>query len=165
MTAVRVRVPQCSGPVVVLNLHTISLVPPPAISRRALLAAAFATACTKPKATGIIGFCFVANRDSRSIAVVDLSRFRTRARIALDAAPSQVVAPAKSARVYVLAPDIATVYEIDAVSLAVSRRVRLGNSALSMRLTRTGDALWVLLRDPAAMVELPLASLHPARRI
>jgi hypothetical protein len=34
-----------------------------------------------------------------------------------------------------------------------------------MRLSRTGDALWVLLRDPAAFVELPLATLRPTRRI
>ena len=45
----------------------------------------------------------------------------------------------------------ATVYEIDAVSLAVSRRVRLGNEAVSMRLSRTGDSLWV----PAARPRCP----------
>ncbi len=34
-----------------------------------------------------------------------------------------------------------------------------------MRLSRTGDALWVLLRDPAALVEVPIASLRPGRRV
>ena len=139
---------------------------PPSISRRALLAAAaFATACEKPKATGILGYCFVANHGSRSVSVVDLSRFRSRTHIALDATPDEVVAPAKPARAYVLARETATVYEIDALTLAVSRRVRLGNQAVGMRLSRTGDALWVLLRDPAALVEVPIASLRAQRRI
>jgi len=122
-------------------------------------------ACQKPKATGILGYCFIANHTSRSVSVLDLSRFRIRAHVALDAAPSEVVAPTKPARAYVLARENATVYEIDAVSLAVSRRVRLGNEAVSMRLSRTGDSLWVLLRDPAALVEVPINSLRPERRI
>src|SRR5262245_58854179 len=93
---------------------TISLVPQP-ISRRVLLASAALATCQKPKATGILGYCFVANQISRSVAVVDLSRFRVRTRIPLDAAPAQIVAPPKPARAYALAPDAATVYEIDAV--------------------------------------------------
>jgi DNA-binding beta-propeller fold protein YncE len=141
-------------------------VTPPSISRRALIAAAaFSAACQKPKATGILGYCLIANYTSRSVSVLDLSRFRVRTHIPLDAAPCEVVAPAKPARAYVLARENATVYEIDAVSLAVSRRVRLGNEAASMRLSRNGDSLWVLLRDPAALVEVPIASLRPARRI
>jgi len=150
-----------------LRLLTIVKVTPPLISRRALIAgaAAFSAACQKPKATRILGYCFIANQGSRSVSVLDLSRFRVRTHIALDAAPSEVVAPVKPARAYVLARENATVYEIDAISLAVSRRVRLGNEAVSMRLSRSGDAVWVLLRDPAALVEVTLSSLHPGRRI
>lgn len=139
---------------------------PPSISRRALIAAAaFSAACQKPKATGILGYCFIANYTGRSVSVLDLSRFRVRTHIPLDAAPCEVVAPVKPARAYVLARENATVYEIDAVSLAVSRRIRLGNEAASMRLSRNGDSLWVLLRDPAALVEVPIASMRAERRI
>src|SRR5690242_5311533 len=149
-----------------VRVNTITIVPHPPITRRAILAAAaFGAACRKPKATGILGYCFVANRDSRSISVVDLSRFRTRANIALDAAPTEIVAPAKPARAYVLAPQAGTIYEVDAVSLAISRRIRLGNDAAGMRLSRAGDSLWVLMRDPAALIEVPLSSLHPQRQI
>jgi len=141
-------------------------VPPVPITRRALLAAAaLGAACQKPKATGIHGYCFVVNYDSHSVSVVDLSRFRTRTQIALDAAPAEVIAPAKPARAYVLAPEIATIYEIDAVRLGISRSVRLGNKAAGMRLSRNGDTIWVLLRDPAALVELPISSLRPTRQI
>jgi YVTN family beta-propeller protein len=141
-------------------------VTPPQISRRALLAAAATTvACRKPKATGILGYCFVANHDSHSVSVLDLTRFRVRTHIALDAAPSEVVTSPKPKRSYVLARDTATIYEIDPTSLAVSRRIQLGNAAISMRLSRSGDTLWVLLRDPASLVEVPLRSFRPERRV
>jgi YVTN family beta-propeller protein len=142
-------------------------VTPPQISRRAFVAAAAGAcaACQKPKATGILGYCFVANQGERSVSVLDLSRFRVRTHIALDAAPTDVVAPAKPARAYVLARENGTVYEIDAIKLAVSRRIRLGTEAAGMRLSRSGDSLWVLLRDPAALVELPIAAFRPARRV
>jgi YVTN family beta-propeller protein len=57
------------------------------------------------------------------------------------------------------------VYEIDAASLAVGRTARAGSQAVDMRVSPRGDALWVLYRDPAALVEVPLNSLRPGRRI
>ena len=112
-----------------------------------------------------MGYCFVANRDGRSIGVVDLTRFRTRQQIALDAAPSQVLARPKTTKAYVLAPDNGTVYEIEAGLLTITRRVRAGNAAIAMRLSRGGDALWVLYRDPAALVEIPFDTMRPGRHI
>ena len=59
----------------------------------------------KPKAQRFLGYCFVANRDSRSVGVVDLtplphphSRSRSMPR------PSQVLARPKTTQAYVLAP-------------------------------------------------------------
>ena len=139
------------------------------ISRRALLSAtaAAAVACRQPKAPRFFGFCFIANRDGRSIGAVDLSHFRMRRQIPLDAAPEQVLAHPnpKRARVYALAPENGTVYEIDANTLAVVRRARGGNNAIGMCLSRREDALWVLYRDPPALVEIAADSLRPARRI
>ena len=138
----------------------------PRISRRALLlSSAAAASCTRPKAERFFGFCFIANRDGRSIGVVDLTRFRTRRQIPLDAAPSQVLARPKTTRAYVLAPANGTIYEIEAGLLTITRRVRAGNSAIAMRLSRSGDALWVLYRDPASLVEIPFQDLRPGRRI
>ena len=34
-----------------------------------------------------------------------------------------------------------------------------------MRISRSGDALWVLYRDPASLVEIPFDTLRPRRRI
>ena len=138
----------------------------PLISRRSLLlASAAAASCSRPKAQRFLGFCFVANRDGRSIGVVDLTRFRTRQQIPLDAAPSQVLARPKTTRAYVLTPANGTIYEIEASLLTIARRVRAGNAAIAMRLSRAGDSLWVLYRDPASLVEIPFDSLRPGRRI
>ncbi len=107
----------------------------------------------------------MANRKGRSIGVVDLNRFRVRKQIALDAAPAQVIAHPREAKVLALAPDTGTVYEIDAAKLDVSRRARAGNAAIGMQLSPAGDAVWLLHRDPAELVEIPLASMRPGRRI
>lgn len=139
---------------------------PPGISRRALLlSSAAALSCSRPRATAYRGYCFVANQVGRSVAVVDLTRFRVRKQIALDAAPSAVLPHPTRTKVFVLAPAAGTVYEIDGVSLSVTRRVRAGNSAASMQLSPAKDALWILYRDPAALVEVPLDSFRAARRI
>ncbi len=137
------------------------------ISRRDLLvsSAAALTACGSPKATTFPGYCFVANRESRSVAVVDLRRFRVRQQIPLDAAPSLVLPHPSVPKVFVLAPDAGTVYEIEAASLSVSRRARVGNQAVGMHISPRKNALWILCRDPASLVELPLDSMKPGRRI
>lgn len=97
--------------------------------------------------------------------MVDLTRFLTRRQIPLDAAPSQVLARPKTTRAYVLASANGTIYEIEAGLLTITRRIRAGNAAIAMRLSRSGDALWVLYRDPASLVEIPFDSLRPARRV
>ena len=137
------------------------------VSRRTLLTfpALALAACRKPKATRFPGYCFVANQDGRSVAVVDLSNFRVRQQIHLDAAPTVVLRHPQHPTVFVLAPQNGTVYEIDAVSLAINRTARAGSQAIDMQVSPRGDALWVLYREPAALVEVPFDSLRPMRRI
>jgi DNA-binding beta-propeller fold protein YncE len=138
----------------------------PLLSRRTLLlSSAAALACGHKKATGFRGLCFVANQAGRSVAVVDLTRFRLRKQIALDAEPAAILAHPTQPKVYVLAPDAGTVYEIDAVKLEVTRRAKAANSAIEMQFAHQGDALWLLVRDPAGLVELPLDSLRPGTRM
>ncbi|MGA3237914.1 MAG: hypothetical protein ABSG03_16615 [Bryobacteraceae bacterium] len=138
---------------------------PPVLSRRSLLLAAAAAACGPPKARGYRGYCFVANQESRSVAAIDLTNFRLRRQIPLDDAPSAIIAHPSRLKAYVLAPGAGTVYEIDAVKLAVSRRTPAGGRAMSMAVAAGGDALWILYRDPAELVELPFDSLRPRHRI
>ncbi len=136
------------------------------ISRRSLLlSSAAALSCSPPKATGFRGYCFVANQVSRSVAVVDLNRFHVRKQIALDAAPATVLPHPKLTKVFVLAPDAGTVYEIDGIPMSVSRRAKTGNQAVAMQISPRKDALWVLSRDPASLVEIPIDTFRPGRRI
>jgi DNA-binding beta-propeller fold protein YncE len=111
------------------------------------------------------GYCFVANQGGRTVAVVSLERFRVLRQVPLDAAPSAVLAHPRRPRVLVLAPENGTVYEIDGATYAVSRKARVANQAVAMQLSPAGDALWVLCRDPAALVVVPLDSFRPRRRI
>jgi len=136
------------------------------ISRRKwLLTSAAALGCGRTKPTGFPGYCFVANQEGRSVGIIDLSRFRLVRSVALDAAPAAVLAHPAEPRVFALAPEAGTVYEIAASSFDVSRRARVGNRAAAMQLSPDGQALWVLSHDPAALVELRLDSFQPARHI
>ncbi len=132
-----------------------------------LLTSAAGIACGPKKATGFPGYCFVANREGRSIAVVDLNRFQVRARISLDAQPSAIVVSqdSKRPRAYALAPESGTLYEVDPATLNVSRRASLARQACDMRMEQGGKALWALARDPSALVRIPLDTFRPAQRI
>ncbi len=130
-----------------------------------LLSSAAALSCSPPKATGFRGYCFVANQDSRTVAVVDLNRFHVRKQIPLDSAPSAVLPHPKLTRVFVLAPDAGSVFEVDGITMSVGRRARVGNQAIAMQLSPANDSLWVLSRDPASLVEIPLESFRPGRTI
>jgi YVTN family beta-propeller protein len=133
------------------------------ISRRKLLLAPAALAgCGRRKATGYPGYCFVAAQDSHSLTVVDLSNFRTRGQVRLDTAPSAILPHPRLPKVIALAGDAGILYEVDA-SLAITRRAHVGSQALGMLLS--ADALWLLLREPAALVEIPFDSFAPRRRI
>ncbi len=138
------------------------------ISRRALLVSSGAAlGCGRRKATGFPGYCLVANQQGRSVAAVDLNTFRVRKIIGLPSAPAAIAAHPDAARpkAYVLTPDSGSVHEIDAGRLAAARAVRLAGQAVSMQLSPGKDAFWVLTRDPAALVLLPLEDFRPARRI
>jgi DNA-binding beta-propeller fold protein YncE len=143
------------------------VVPPSHFSRRFwLLSSAAALGCGRPpKATGYTGYCFVANQQSRSVSVVDLTNFHRLPAIALDAEPSLVLAHPARPKALVLAPAAGTVYETDAASFSVSRRLRAGDELVSMKLDPAGDSLWVLSRNPAALIQIALDSLRPRRRI
>lgn len=99
------------------------------------------------------------------MAVVDLSKFLVGRTIPLDAAPAAVVSHPRQPKVFVLTPATGTVHEIDAAWLSVSRRARAGSEAVAMKLAPAGDALWILYRNPAALVELPLDTFQPRRRL
>jgi DNA-binding beta-propeller fold protein YncE len=141
-------------------------VTPRQISRRnLLLGPAGLLGCGPGKATRFPGYCLVANQSSRSIGVVDLTKFRAWPQIPIDANPGALLPHPALPKAFALAPDAGVVYEIDAASLSISRRLRAGSQAVSMLPGPRHEALWVLYSEPKALVEVPLVSLRPARRI
>ncbi len=109
------------------------------ISRRALLvsSAAAAVGCSRPKAERFLGFCFVANHDGRSIGVVDLTRFKTRQQIPPSMRHRRRFSRARKPTRPTRSPrPTAPIYELDASLLSITRRVKAGNDAVSMRLSR-----------------------------
>ncbi len=135
--------------------------------RRFLLGSAVGVGCWRRRATGFPGYAFVANGGERSVAAVDLTSFSVARQIQLEASPAQVVAVSGQRRVYALASQNATVYEIDAVGLSVKRKLSLGGTAVSMRVEPVENALWVLCRSPHTLIRVPLgqAKLQAGSRL
>jgi len=127
-------------------------------TRRNILYCLFgaAVACKPKKGTGFNGYAFVANEESKTIAVVDLMNFQVRRLIPLPENPGQVLASPNRNAIYVLAPRTAAVYEIDTEQFIVRRKIQAGRNALSMRLSAESDALWVLCADPPRVVKIGL---------
>ena len=124
-----------------------------------------ALACGRRRATGFPGYAFVANAGEPSVAAVDLTDFSVVRQIRLDAAPSGVIAHGERRSVYVLMPQNATIFEIDAAGLAVKRKLSLKGTAISMRLAPGGADLWVLCRSPHALVRVALDRFQATLRV
>jgi len=136
------------------------------LSRRAILFSSAALwGCRSRKATPYLGYCFVADQESHSLAVADLSTFRTWHSIALPDAPTAVLAHPHHSKVFALAGATGTIFEIDVASLAISRHARAGTNAVSMQFDPDGNAIWVLYREPAALVEFPCDALRSRRQL
>jgi YVTN family beta-propeller protein len=131
--------------------------------RAALLGALVAAGCARRKGAGFPGYAFVANGGARSVAAVDLTRFAVVRQIGLDAAPADILAHPSRPAVFVLMPEIASVWEIDAAKLAPAVKTRLPGTALSMQLSADGKSLWVL--QPRALVRLDCERLRPVQSI
>lgn len=125
------------------------------ISRRAVIAGALGLGACGPRlAKRFDGYCFVANKASRSLAVVNLSRFRLEKQIRLEGQPEVVVTHPGGKAALVLLSGMGTVVEVPTSSLEVSRKKKIGGHAVGMRFA--GDRVWVLARGPNALVPLHL---------
>ncbi|HLK20752.1 MAG TPA: hypothetical protein VKT81_17490 [Bryobacteraceae bacterium] len=135
------------------------------ITRRTLLSSGIGaigalTACSRPKAKGFAGYAFIANQEGGAVAAVDLEVFAVARHIRVDGAPTDVVARREHARVYALTPENGTVHEIRASKLTFTRKLTIASSAISMRLSRDENTLFVLSRDPRRLTALALEPLH-----
>jgi DNA-binding beta-propeller fold protein YncE len=118
--------------------------------------AAAAAGCRRKKSPGFNGYAYVANEAGNAITAVDLAAFAVARHIPVDGSPNAVIAHPDQSRVYALAPQPGTVYEIDTDKFSIARRVKVG-PALSMRMT--GGSLWVL--GHRSLTQIALDSFRP----
>jgi YVTN family beta-propeller protein len=135
------------------------------LTRRSLLSGGLSalgaiTSCTRPKAKGFSGYAFIANQEGGAVAAVDLEVFAVARHIRVDGAPTGVVARRQHARVYALTPGNGSLHEIRAGNLTFARKLRVAATAISMRLSRDENTLYVLCRDPRKLIAIALESMH-----
>ncbi len=137
------------------------------ISRRTVLSAAVAvlSGCRRKRSTGFPGYAFVANQDGRTVAAVDLTAFALVKHVLLEASPTALAVNPGRKAVYALTPETGTVHEIDAVRLALRRRLVVAQKAVSMRPAQDGSALWVLCQEPPQLARVNFERLQIEKRI
>ncbi len=130
------------------------------LSRRTFLAgaAAFTSACTRQKASGYSGFAFIANQGGEAVAALDLTVFEVARHIRVQGRPTAVLAHPRRPTVYALTPDTGTVHEIRTDTLAFARKATVASTAQSMRMALDGQHLYILCRQPRALVRFSLAT-------
>ena len=97
--------------------------------------------------------------------MVDLELFAIAKHIPIGGNPSQVLAAGPKASIYALTPDTGAVHEIDADRLAFKRKLTVASQPLAMQLPAEADVLYVLAKEPRAVVVVDLASFRVRSRI
>ena len=133
------------------------------ISRRAVLAlpcfAVFGSAaCGRRRGgAGFRGYAFVANQEGQAIAAVDLEALAVARDIPLAGSPTSVLAGARRPFVYALTAGNGTVHEIAVDRLQFTRKLTVASSAVGMQMAPDDNALYVLAREPKALIRIALA--------
>jgi DNA-binding beta-propeller fold protein YncE len=104
------------------------------------------------------------------VAAVDLQAMAVARHIALDGAPSDVLAAARRTAIYALVPADGAVHEIQSDRLTFRRKLKVGSTAVAMRMgARDKDgqekSLYVLTSEPRALVRVGLDSFRVEARI
>lgn len=134
------------------------------ITRRALFAlpALAAAACSRRQSGGYRGYAFIATQEGQALAAVDLEVMAVASHIALDDSPGQVLAAATRPAVYALTPATGTVYEVQFNKLSVSRKITVASTAVSMALAPDEKSLYILGRQPHALIAVDLDGFRPS---
>jgi len=129
------------------------------LTRRAALAlplAAFSTGCGSGRRAGFRGYAFIANEEGKAVAAVDLQALAVARHIPLDSAPVDVLALEKRPFVYALTPENGSIQEIGVDRLTFARKLAVGSHATAMHLSSDERSLYVLAKEPKALVRIAL---------
>jgi len=87
---------------------------------------------------------------------VDLGVLAVARHIPLQGAPSHVIAAAQHPLVYALTPETGSVHEIQIDNLRLSRKLTVASQAITMELSTDEKSLYVLAREPRALISVAL---------
>jgi YVTN family beta-propeller protein len=132
-------------------------------SRRALLAGATLSACTRKRASRYHGWLFVSGGAGKSVAVADLAFFRRVTNIPLSQAPGQLFHSRGS--VFAACREGQSLVEIDPAKLAVAGKIGLPGKPVAGRLTPDSTALFILTEDPNLLLLVDLVKRRIAARL
>jgi len=135
------------------------------ISRRTVLALPLAAAACSRKVRGFRGYAFIANEEGGAVAAVDLEIMAVAKHIPLEGAPSQVIAAASRPSVYALTPGNGSVHEILADQLKFARKLTVAQSAQAMQLDTAEQTLYVLAKEPHALIAVALDTFRTLWKI
>jgi hypothetical protein len=143
---------------VLFSVDYTSLVICRPVTRRAVLALPFAVACSTSRRPGFRGYAFIANEEGQAVAAVDLQALAVARHIPLDSAPVDVVTAQTRPFVYALTPGNGSIHEIQTDRLSFARKLSVASQAAAMLLApkEHGRAMYVLTREPKALVRVAL---------
>ncbi|HLH43486.1 MAG TPA: hypothetical protein VKV74_10895 [Bryobacteraceae bacterium] len=122
-------------------------------------------ACGRRSVDAFRGYAFIANQEGKAVAALDLEVMAVARHIALEGAPTQMLAPANKAAVYALTPETGTIHEIQVYRLSLARKASIASSAVSMALAPDERSLYLLARAPRSVISVSLESLLPQWRL
>ncbi len=135
------------------------------VTRRSWLLAgvSFVSACRRKKNGGYAGYALIATSGERSVAVLDLMRFRLAKSIPLPAEPTAILASAASGRSYVLTPSTGSIHALDA-GLQAAGSGRFADELTEVRLAPDDRRLIAISGQARELIEIRADFLRVNRR-
>ncbi len=117
-------------------------------------------ACGRKKSPRYQGFALIANRESRTLAIIDLSRFQTLKQIPLDSRPAWVIPVPAQNRAYILGTEQPGMDVLNLDTMLLEKRIPFRGKPGAALLSKDQKTIWVLLESPDT-----LAAFHPGTRL
>lgn len=133
--------------------------------RTFLLTPLAAAACRREAGSGFRGWAYVAARGSRVVTIAGLSSFAVQKQIPLTVAPAFLAWASGSRYVHAALSGAPAIAEIDGARQQLHRTIHLAGEAQFVIPEPGGKSMLVLLREPAAIVRVPIGEGRPERLI
>jgi YVTN family beta-propeller protein len=124
-----------------------------------------AAACGPKTTPRYQGYALVANRDGRTLGVIDLSRFQLLKEVPLAMAPETVLAAPDRARAFVFSSTAPFFHVADLESMQLKSRVNLKGSFIRARVSADQRLLWVAVRDPNLLLSFDTSTGERKSRV